>query len=478
MRFDARSLPDAEASLARLAAFADPCFAPLAGAGVDQEGAWVVYARTLDDAIGDDYGPCTSAEAISVLLELLSALERAHAQGFVHPGIVADTVLLETSLPGQVRPVLVGLGLPAPRRRSAADDVLDVAALAYRLYTGKPPWAQGVPRERPVPPISSLRADSLAPPWFETVLLRALGPVDRRFVSAAELLAATPGALGRARPALDEAADARPDARGRAPSGAGRADAAAADADDRRPQGRAARGAAEAAAPLAVAAHRAGRHRRRAAHRARSRRRHQRQDAARVADDDATARARATAAPTPVTPDREDAGPTVAVAATTAAPPAATTAPGGVMAATAQATAPHDELDAATPSADAAPAPDSAEPPALDASAPNAPDVAPDVAPSPPAPTAITSIAVTTEPDGAAVRAGSIELGTTPLAIPLEKMTFPLKVVISKRGFVDQTLTLVAPTPTLAVKLQARSYVRPQKHEDKPPPPTGIKTTR
>jgi len=200
VRFEARLVPGVARHLERLAALGDPQLAAPIEYGVDGDEAWLLYAGTLDDALDAHSGPLSMGEIAQLADALVAGLERAHDQGLLHPGISSSLVRMHIGFDGRVHPELLGLGLPSPTPRTVQDDLADLAALLYTLYTGRPPFEPGVPRDGSVAPkpFADTRPSGAAPQSFETAVLRALGPRASAFWTAAEMRAAlTVVAVGR-----------------------------------------------------------------------------------------------------------------------------------------------------------------------------------------------------------------------------------------------------------------------------------------
>jgi hypothetical protein len=115
-------------------------------------------------------GPLSVREATQICRTLLSAIERAHAQGTGHGAITPNTIVLEAG-----RPVLVSPGQPSAD--ALASDLFAVAAVLYESVSGRP-WPAGA---RPA------SADwSGIPRRLRRVLRRGLSPApERRWPDAA-----------------------------------------------------------------------------------------------------------------------------------------------------------------------------------------------------------------------------------------------------------------------------------------------------
>ena len=193
VRFDARLVPDVVAHLERLVALADPQLAKPIAHGVFGRQAWVIYAGTLEESLEELAGPLSATELLQLADGLMAALERAHEHGFVHPGITPSLVRMQSTFDGRVAPELLGLGLPSVGARTPHDDLADVAALLYRLYTGHDAFAPGAPRDGALPPsFAEVRPNGVPPPQLEAVIMRALGPRAAAYKSAHEMRAALP----------------------------------------------------------------------------------------------------------------------------------------------------------------------------------------------------------------------------------------------------------------------------------------------
>jgi len=180
-------------------------------------------------------GPLPAAEAVSLCLPVLSALEAAHKVGVIHRDIKPDNIVLSTQRDGnkestRIKVVDFGvarlkgesvtdagqaLGTPAymaPEQAQGNDidervDIYGVGVVLYELLTGQPPF---LPPEAPNPNMAVLAlimtTDPEPPrarnaeisPALEAVVMRAMcRDRDQRYRSAAEFSAALQAALER-----------------------------------------------------------------------------------------------------------------------------------------------------------------------------------------------------------------------------------------------------------------------------------------
>jgi eukaryotic-like serine/threonine-protein kinase len=159
-----------------------------------------IDGESLADAVRR--GPRPIPTALSLVRDLLSALEHAHARGIIMRRIVPVALMIDISGRGVVTDVRYanwcltavppepaeGLVFMAPEVRAGAPgdpaaDVYTVAALVYFALTGQEPAADP---DAIVPPC---RVRPTVPVAVERVLLRALQPTpERRYLTATEML--------------------------------------------------------------------------------------------------------------------------------------------------------------------------------------------------------------------------------------------------------------------------------------------------
>ncbi|HEY1731085.1 MAG TPA: protein kinase [Terriglobales bacterium] len=189
-----------------------------------------VPGPSLAEKLGS--GPCAIAEALSLGIEIASALEEAHEQGVIHrdlkPGNVALTAkghakVLDFGLAKLLEPeqdITLSRGplthgpigtllYMSPEQAEgrvvdARTDLWSLGALLYESLAGKPPFSAGsavailhaVTTER-VKSVRQLRADT--PAEVERILTRALEKdPERRYPTASEMKNDLTAALGRA----------------------------------------------------------------------------------------------------------------------------------------------------------------------------------------------------------------------------------------------------------------------------------------
>jgi hypothetical protein len=184
-----------------------------------------VGGQTLADYIRDQW-PVPLGVVIDLGVQILAALEDAHACGVIHADIKADNVIVETRRDGSVRAKVVDYGLARLRDEhvegacgtpeymapevacgaspSESSDLYAVGCTLYEMLTGVPPFIGTTPEEildrqvsEPVAAPSAKQSSREITPVLEAVVMKALAKTPgERFGSAAELAAA----LEHARP--------------------------------------------------------------------------------------------------------------------------------------------------------------------------------------------------------------------------------------------------------------------------------------
>ena len=180
-----------------------------------------LFGQTLRERI--EQGPLTEKEAVSIAIDVLSALECAHAQNIVHRDVKPGNVYLS----GQAQTVKVmdfgiakalnergltstgvPMGTPAymspeqadGRKVDARTDLYGVGILLYEMLTGDVPFKAdtqltvlNMQINMPPPPLPNTVS-----PWLRTIVARALAKKpEARFASAADMrLALERGAAG------------------------------------------------------------------------------------------------------------------------------------------------------------------------------------------------------------------------------------------------------------------------------------------
>ena len=159
-------------------------------------------------------------DARRIAVQVLSALEYAHAHGVIHRDIKPENVLLEgdqavvadlgiaraISAVGENRLTETGLSLGTPsymspeqacaeRELDARTDIYSLGCVLYEMLAGEPPFtgptAQAIIAKRLSEPIPHLGTVRTVPPAVETVVTKALAKVPAdRFRTAADFAAA------------------------------------------------------------------------------------------------------------------------------------------------------------------------------------------------------------------------------------------------------------------------------------------------
>jgi serine/threonine-protein kinase len=184
-----------------------------------------VAGKTLSDYIRDQW-PVPLGTVVDIGVQILAALEDAHASGVIHADIKTDNVIVETRKDGSVRAKVVDYGLARLRDEhvegacgtpeymapevacggspSEVSDLYAVGSTLYEMLTGVPPFVGTTAEEildrqvaEPVAPPSAKQSSRSIPPVLEAVVMKALAKSPgERFATAAELGAA----LEHARP--------------------------------------------------------------------------------------------------------------------------------------------------------------------------------------------------------------------------------------------------------------------------------------
>jgi serine/threonine protein kinase len=184
----------------------------------------MVEGCTLSQLVRSE-APLDAHRAVTIIVQVLSALEEAHRAGIVHADVKSDNVLVGSSRNGRDQVKLVDFGLARIAREpsfaddlgfisgtpeymapeiidgeppSPASDIYAAGAMLYELLTGSTPFAGGSStdilqchrHDIVVPP--SLRVPHLVvPPHVEQAILTALiKEPSRRFTSAAAFASA------------------------------------------------------------------------------------------------------------------------------------------------------------------------------------------------------------------------------------------------------------------------------------------------
>jgi hypothetical protein len=179
-----------------------------------------IPGRTLADLL-HARGPLAAADAVSLLVPVLDALECAHRAGIVHRDIKPDNVIIEH---GTGRPILVDFGIAkclngaafqtqagyvvgtplymSPEQAlgrgnvDARADVYAFGAMAFQLLTGHLPFEgrdsqEIVAKHLHEPPPSASERNPRVPGWLSEILLRCLAKdPGQRFASAADVAGA------------------------------------------------------------------------------------------------------------------------------------------------------------------------------------------------------------------------------------------------------------------------------------------------
>ncbi|MGH7675671.1 MAG: protein kinase domain-containing protein, partial [Gemmatimonadales bacterium] len=188
-----------------LAALNHPAIRHVYAAGEVQDFAYRTQNWVDGESLGAavQRGPRPLPTALSLLRDLLGALEHAHARGIIMRRIVPSTLMIEASGRGVVTDLrysnwcvahvpaddlAVGLPFMAPEARGGATgdpaaDVYAVAAVIYYALTGREP------AEDPDAIVAPRELRSAVPAQVERVLLRALRATpDARYSTATEML--------------------------------------------------------------------------------------------------------------------------------------------------------------------------------------------------------------------------------------------------------------------------------------------------
>ncbi len=166
-----------------------------ASGGKAPESGWLVtpYTGTLEGLVtlsvllSDKGGQMPPAEAERTLIQLLEAVESAHADGFAHGPVAKDEVLvdrrgsLSIELYG-LRRLMQGAGA-VPVSEVQRDEVRSIVQIGYTLLTGLSDEEPRIRADRLIP-----RLDRRWDEWFDEGLDAAAG-----FLSAGEALSGLPG---------------------------------------------------------------------------------------------------------------------------------------------------------------------------------------------------------------------------------------------------------------------------------------------
>ena len=184
-----------------------------------------VAGQTLSDYIRDHW-PVPLGAVVDIGIQVLAALEDAHACGVIHADIKTDNVIVETRKDGTVRAKVVDYGLARLREEnvegacgtpeymapevacgaspSESSDLYAVGCTLYEMLTGVPPFVGTTPEEildrqvsEPVELPSAKQSSRSIPAVLEAVVMKALAKTpEERFATTGQLAAA----LEHARP--------------------------------------------------------------------------------------------------------------------------------------------------------------------------------------------------------------------------------------------------------------------------------------
>ncbi len=222
----------------------------------EEEGTTVIYlalpkieGQSLAEILATE-GPMTVERALDIMLEVLSALKSAHAQGVIHRDLKPANVILKGGLQVVVvdfgmSKIITGAGTgttnltthnmvfgtpeymsPEQARGDELDarcDVYAAGVMLYEMLTGSPPFTGATPLNvltahltSDLEPPSKRAPDGKVTPALESVIVNALQrDRDQRYPSAAAFAAA----ILHARAAPDDVVSLRPAAFSHAPPG-------------------------------------------------------------------------------------------------------------------------------------------------------------------------------------------------------------------------------------------------------------------
>lgn len=179
-----------------------------------------IPGRPLDDIITDEF-PLSAERIVHILVQLLSALEEAHANHIIHRDIKPENLMIEYARDGRDIVKVLDFGIAKPTEEASnltnkgavmgtpqymspeqacgkpldgRSDLFSVGVMLYEMLTEMPPFYDKVLanllikliQQEPASP-SAARPDLVIHPGLEAVCLRALRKnVDQRYQTAAE----------------------------------------------------------------------------------------------------------------------------------------------------------------------------------------------------------------------------------------------------------------------------------------------------